>query len=229
MKVTYQCSNSSMPAWSYSSLTAFETCPKRYYLTRVAKKVVEPQTEATIHGNRVHQALEDRLRDKVDLPESLTGYETLVSKIERKEGKLIVEERMTVDKNFRPSEWDDKTAWCRGIIDVGIIGEESATLLDWKTGKRKLDSDQLKLFAAFAFAEYPWIDTVHTGFLWLKDNKLDRETFTRSQVGEIWNTFIPRVARVEHAYAEDKWVAKPSGLCRAWCPVGRSNCDFCGK
>ena len=29
--------------WSYSALTAYETCPKRYQLTRVTKQVIEAQ------------------------------------------------------------------------------------------------------------------------------------------------------------------------------------------
>ena len=44
--------------WSYSALTSYETCPKRYQLTRVTKQVTEPQTEATRWGNEVHKALE---------------------------------------------------------------------------------------------------------------------------------------------------------------------------
>lgn len=227
--MTYQCSSSKMPPWSYSSLTAFETCPKRYYLTRVAKKVVEPQTEATIWGNKVHGCLEARIKSGTALPEYLQAYEPMAAKIASREGKRIVEERMTLDRNFRPTKWTDATAWCRGIIDVGVVGSETATLLDWKTGKRKLDSDQLKLFAGFAFAHYPWVQKVKTGFIWLKENLIDKETFTREQIGDIWNEFIPRVQRLEIAYTEDKWPAKPSGLCRSWCPVGKANCDFCGK
>jgi len=226
--VTYQCSSSKMPPWSYSALTAFETCPKRYYITRVAKKIKEPQTDATIWGNKVHNCLESRIKTGTALPEYLTAYEPIVQKIMARDGKRIVEERMTVDRNFRPTTWDAKNAWCRGIVDVGVVGTTKATLLDWKTGKRKTDSDQLKLFAAFAFAHYPWVELVNTGFLWLKENKLDKEVFTRDQVGDIWWEFIQRVNRMESAYTEDKWPAKPSGLCRAWCPVGKANCDFCG-
>lgn len=217
-----------MPPWSYSALTAFETCPKRYYLTKVAKKITEPPTDATIWGNKVHGCLEARLRNGTPLPDYLKPYETLVKKIAAREGKCIVEERMTLDRNLRPTTWQAGNAWCRGIIDVGVVGSDRATLLDWKTGKRKPESDQLKLFAGFAFAHYPWINTVNTGFIWLKENKVDKETFTREQVGHIWTEFIPRVKRMELAYSENKWPAKPSGLCRSWCPVG-AECEFCGK
>ena len=45
-------------AWSYSLLQAFETCPRRFKLTRITKEVQEPQSEAMLHGNEVHKSLE---------------------------------------------------------------------------------------------------------------------------------------------------------------------------
>ena len=58
---------------------------------------------------------------------------------------------------------DVEDVWVRGVIDIGVIGSDTAYLLDWKTGKHRPDSDQLKLFAALAFAIYPWISNVVTG------------------------------------------------------------------
>ena len=217
-----------MPAWSYTALTAFETCPRRYQLTRVSKEAVESQTDATIWGNKVHTALENFAKGKAPLPPELEQYQPYVTKILEREGKRLIEQKMCIDKNFRPTEWMSKTAWCRGIVDIGVVGTEKAYLLDYKTGKRKVDTNQLQLFAALAFAHYPWIEKVVTGFIWLKEGKFDRETFTREQLPEIWNEFLPRVKRVELAYEQDKWPAKPSGLCRNWCPVGKALCDYCG-
>lgn len=217
-----------LKAWSYSALTAFETCPRRYQVTRVTKEVVEKQTEATIWGNRVHKALELFAEKGTPLPEELKEYERYVKKIHSYEGKRVTEQKMAIDKNFRPTTWMAKNVWCRGIIDIGVVGSDKAYLLDWKTGKRKPDSDQLKLFAALAFVHYPWIDKVVTGFIWLKEGKFDKETFTREQITEIWGEFLPRIKRLEQAYTDDKWLAKPSGLCKNWCPVGKKLCEFCG-
>lgn len=215
-------------AWSYSALTAFETCPRRFQLTRVTKQVREPQTEATIWGNKVHKALEDFAKSGKPLTPDLEKYAKYVKKIQSYEGKRVVEERVALDRNFRPTTWMAKDVWVRGIIDIGVVGSEKAYLLDWKTGKRRPDSNQLKLFAALAFAMYPWIDKVVTGFIWLKTSEFDKEVFTRDQLPEIWNEFLPRLSRVAIAYDQDKWTPKPSGLCKNWCPVGRQQCEFCG-
>lgn len=215
--------------WSYSALTAFETCPRRFELTRVSKKVVEPQTEATIWGNKVHKALELYAKGEKPLPPDMEKYGRYVKKIMSYEGKRVVEERVALTKDFRPTKWMAKDVWVRGIIDIGVVGSERAYLLDWKTGKRKPDSDQLMLFAALAFAMYPWIDSVVTGFIWLKEDKFDKQMFTRDQLPTIWSEFLPRLSRVARAYNEDKWTPKPSGLCRNWCPVGKNLCEFCGS
>ena len=217
-------------AWSYSSLNAFETCPRRYQLTRVTKEVVERQHEASIYGNRVHKHLENYANKKRGLPAELQKYAKYVDKIFSYEGKHIVEQRMAIDKNFKPTKWMAPNVWCRGIIDIGVVNSDTAYLLDWKTGKRKPDSDQLKLFAALAFAHYPYISKIVCGFIWLKEGKFDKEIYTKEDIQDIWEEFLPRVQRVEIAYAEDKdkWQAKPSGLCKNWCPVGKRLCDFCG-
>lgn len=216
-------------AWSYSSLSAFEQCPLRYKLTRVTKVIKEPETEATLWGNRVHKALEERIRDGVQLPATLAGFEGLVAKVAASAGSVAVEMKVGVNSSFRSTGFFDRDVWCRGVIDVAVVNGDKALLLDWKTGKPKPGSDQLKLSAGMAFAKFPAVKTVETAFIWLKNNTVDRDKFTREQVGEIWSSFIPRVERLNLAFENDRWPAKPSGLCKNYCPVGASNCEFCGR
>ncbi len=49
---------SKVTPWSYSSITLFQQCPKKYYHLRVAKDIVEPETEVLLYGKRVHEAAE---------------------------------------------------------------------------------------------------------------------------------------------------------------------------
>ena len=73
--------------WSYSSLTAFETCPKRFQLTRLLKKVVEPSSEAMTHGNEVHKALELATLGEKPLADKYKQYQPLVERLRAKPGK----------------------------------------------------------------------------------------------------------------------------------------------
>lgn len=218
---------SKAPAWSYSSLTQFETCGRRYYLTKVAKTVVEPPTEHTIHGNAVHKAFEDSVAKHMPLPEKYADLQPLSEKIQSIEGKKEPELKLAINKSFQPVKWFDKSAWCRGIVDLNIERGNKSVALDWKTGKRKPDSTQLMLFAALLMHHKQYLEQVTTGFVWFKEKKVDKETFTRDDIGNIWQEFMPRVQRLESAYEKDKWLPQPSGLCRAWCPC--VECEFNGK
>jgi hypothetical protein len=215
--------------WSFSSLTKFETCPKQYYHVKVAKDIVDGQTEETIWGSRVHECLEHRVKDGTPLPEMLAGYEKLVAPIAAHPGEKLIEKQMAINESLQPTEWFADDAWCRGIVDVGVINGSRGLLLDYKTGKRKSDLTQLKLFAGLAFASYPELEVINTGFVWLKDNAIDKKEYTRQEVPMIWQEFIPRVQRMQRAYDENKFPPKTSGLCKKYCPVPKHKCEFSGR
>jgi hypothetical protein len=215
-------------AWSYSSLTAFETCPRRYGLTKVTKEVVEPQTEVLLHGNRVHKALEERITG-TPLPPMYAQYEPIAGMVASTEGMKKAEVKFALTHQLTPTSFFASDVWVRGVFDVVIDKKDETTVLDWKTGKPKTDSDQLKLFAAAAFSLRPSIQKVRTGFVWLAYNKVDREDFVRDQVPDLWDEFRPRVARLTIAHSTNQFPPHPSGLCSKWCPVPKSKCEFSGK
>lgn len=217
------------PPWSYSSLTAYETCPKRYYLTRVAKLVKEPPTEATTWGNTVHKALELRLKEKTPLPAGMEQYEKYCARIEASPGTKFTETRFAITERLTPAKWFGDDCWARCIIDAGVIHKDKAVLFDWKTGKIKQDSAQMLMSAGLVFHSLPKVNRISTMFIWLKEDKTTSKTYERDQVHEVWQEFVPRVMRLNNAYEKDKWEAKPSGLCRNWCPVGKQLCEHCGK
>ena len=216
---------------SYSSLSSFETCPRKHYLTRVAKVVTEPQGEALVWGNAVHAALEKHLKDGTALPPTMKSFMPLVDKLLSKVDGMVVlvEQELCVDANFDPCGWWDKQGWFRGKVDAAFIAGDTAFVVDWKTGKVKNDPDQLALFAALIFAHHPSVNTVKSAFAWLQERKLSTATFSREQVGELWGALVPRVDHLKQAKDDDKWPPRPSGLCRKWCPVGKRHCEYCGE
>lgn len=215
--------------WSYSSLTAYETCPRRFYLTRISKQVIEPQTAATLHGNEVHKALELYVGGQKSLPEKYTEYQPIADKLRGAEGNKLLEYKFGLTQALKPTEFFAKDVWVRGVLDVCIVQPKTAIVLDWKTGKRKLDSDQLKLFAAAALTLWPFVETVKTGYVWLQTQQMDTETFKPEQRTQLFQDFAARVHRMEKSQETDTWPARPSGLCRSWCPVGKTLCEHCGS
>jgi hypothetical protein len=213
-------------AWSYTSLTAFETCPRRYYRTRVAKDVADPPGEEALWGQRVHKAIENHLRSGAPLSKLASPYQPIIEKVAAVPGTRAVEQRVAVDADLKPVEFFAPTAWCRGVFDVIVDGGESVAILDWKTGKWKPETDQLELFAALARQLYPQAQRFHTAFVWLKNKRVNKTTYTRSACDTIWTGFIRRALRLQNAVDNHEYPPKPSGLCRKWCPV--SDCEFHG-
>lgn len=217
-------------AWSYSALNAFETCPRRYYLTKIEKSVHEPQTEATLWGNRVHKALELRITTNKPLPVGMEAYEGVATTVvdRAKGGKLEAESKMALTAKFMPTTWFAKDVWVRGITDFTITKGSKVFIGDWKTGKPTPESAQLKLTAAITMHQKPYIQEVVNAFVWLKTGGVTHEKFTRDDLPSIWQEFMPRIERLNIAVAESKFPARPSGLCRAWCPVGKAKCEHWG-
>lgn len=208
-------------AWSFSALNNYQTCPYQYYRLKVKKDVKDKQNESALWGNEVHKKLDHRVGNKVALPERFKQYEKYAKPFDNAKGVVIAEQKLTLNRDLKPTGWFSKDAWCRGIVDVTTLRADTgkAALFDWKTGKRKKDIDQLMLFAAMAFAHYPEIDKADTAFVWLKENAIDKESFTRDQEGDIWDHFNRKLRPMQMSYNNDKWPKKPSGLCKGWCPV----------
>ena len=67
--------------WSYSALSEYTKCPKKYYEIRVAKNFVFQDTPQTIYGKEVHKALEDYVRDKIALAKNYERFKDVVDEL----------------------------------------------------------------------------------------------------------------------------------------------------
>ena len=172
-------------AWSHTSKTLFDTCPKKYEAEKVTKVIKFQETPATKWGNEVHKWLENRVKLGTPLPDAIKQYEPLAAKICAMKGQILCEQQMTLTAEGVPCDWFGKGAWLRGAADVLVLNGESAYVLDYKTGKRKAETDQLALMALLVFYHYPEVKRCKTMFLWLKSNETDQDTFYREQIEQL--------------------------------------------
>lgn len=214
-------------SWAYTSLTAFETCPRQYHEMRVLKNYPDVMGEAARWGDTVHRMIANRLSKGVSLPEYLSGVEPLAVQLLSKPGEMLVEYKIAVTKDWQETSWRSNDAWCRGIIDVAVVNKANAAMVDWKTGKIKEDPTQLRLFSALLMAKYPQVQTSNTAFAWLKYGVLDRGVVLRAELDRVHQEFEVRVQRLEDAYAADNWPPRKSGLCKKHCAV--LSCEYNGR
>jgi len=205
-----------MSAWTYSHLEGYETCPRQFHAKYVLKRFPFVATEATKWGDAVHKAFENRIEHGDALPNNMSQWTKLVDQFARLPGTKLIEKKLAVDRSFETCDY--WSAWSRGKVDLTVINKDAAVMVDWKTGKFK-PSEQLMLYAGYGFANWPQVQKIETGFVWLKDRKLTKKVWTREEQPIIWQEFAPRVRRLELAHEKDQWPARPSGLCKGWCPV----------
>jgi len=214
-------------AHSFSAIKLYENCPKRYYHQRVTKEIQDKGGEASKYGERIHEALEARLKGANLTPET-EKYEALCFAIdklaENPEAELFIEHQMTLTENLTGTSWFAKDAWLRSILDVLVVRGDQAIVMDWKTGKRRPDFTQLEMFALQVFKHFPDVNEVTSTFVWLKDMKMDAEVYKRSDADKMWEELLKRINRIYQSAEHDNWPAKPSGLCR-FCPA-QNMCDY---
>lgn len=213
--------------WSWSSLDAYKTCPKRFYHTRIAKDFVEPETDALIWGNEVHKALECRVAAGEPLPHGMRHYEPLAAKLAGSPGDKYCELETAVDASYNACGFWDAGCWNRGYEDIVIVGTKTAISMDYKTGKKKPLSRQLILSGLRILAKFPGVKQVSTAFAWLQTGEFTRSVVRRDDANLEWDRFQQDIQDMVWSEKNNAWPMKPSGLCRNYCPV--TSCPSNGR
>lgn len=209
-------------AWSFSSLKKFKDCPKMYYETRIAKSVKQTPTEQILYGERAHKAFEVALTTNTPLEGDFKPYAAVAEKLRDVKGVFSAEQKLAITTSFKPATWFGKDVWCRGVLDAVWVDNNKAIITDYKFGKQRKDTGQLKLFALLLFAHHPAVERVNTGFVWMQTGKAEVEKYYRKDVPVLWQDILPDVRRLEYAHRTQTWVPRPSGLCN-YCPVQQCN------
>jgi hypothetical protein len=216
-------------AWSFSALEMFLNCPRKYWAVKVAK-LVSDDNKWNLQGDDEHKSFDKYLKrtPNYTLPHNLLAFTPMLDRVLATPGQLYSEMSLCLDMAFVPCKGNDwNRAWVRGAADVLIVNGTKAKMLDWKTGKVKREPKQMQLVSLLVFQHFPEVTQVDTGYVYIHhgktvpDPKLHNEkadyTFNRSQIGELWQKFLPDVKRMEQAKLKDEWPPTPNPLC-GYCP-----------
>ena len=205
-------------AWSFSALTRYENCPKQYYHLSVAKDFKDEDSEYAAEGKLVHESMFARVVKGKPLPLPIRHLEPIAKRFADAEGEKHGEMQLALNRKFEPTGWFDNDVFVRAVVDLLIIRDKAAIIVDWKTGKVKDDFTQLRLTAAILSRYMPELDFFTLVYVWVKSKEVTKKTATLSMHNHLWNELLPRVSKIESAIQSTTFPAKPSGLCR-WCPV----------
>lgn len=208
-------------AWSFSAISVFKTCRKKFYHLRVKKDVKDGDSEAASEGKIVHDCMYKYVLFGKELPIKLRVHQKVADSYRKRGEKcddMQGELKLCLDDKLSPVDWFNPKAWVRAVVDLLLVKGSTAILVDWKTGKRKLEWDQLELSAALLSRYMPEIEEFHLIFEWLRSGERDVVKITKKELKQVWLKFFPVYSEIEEAEATTDFPASPSGLC-GWCPV----------
>jgi len=220
---------SKVTPWSYSSITLFQQCPKKYYHLRVAKDIVEPETEVLLYGKRVHEAAEKYVRDGEAIPPEFSQFAPAIHKCAEFPGEKYCEHKMGITERGEPTGFFSDNVWLRGVADLIIVDGDKARIIDYKTGKsaKYADTKQLDLMALCTFAHFPQVNEIKGGLLFLVCHDLIKRSYTRDDVFGIMRDWTSNYSWLSKTYKENVWNPRPNFSCRSYCPV--LNCVHNGR
>ena len=208
--------------WSPAILNSFATCPQRFYRTQVLCDTKNLPSAAADYSNQFHELLGQALVGN-PFPKRFARFQRVVDIVRGLPGKHLVCKTLCVDRQMKPCSLDK--AWVKTTIDCVVANGREAVLFFWKTGQKE-PSDASKLSAATYFCLNHESVTIHVRTFWLRAGVVEKETFTRDQLPELWRTFVPAYRRLLEAHETGVWKATPCGFCKKYCEV--KDCRFNG-
>ena len=206
--------------WSYSSLGLFQQCPRKYYRLRVAKDIVEPETEHLLYGKMVHEAAEKYIRDGEPVPEKFSSITPVLDVLKGIPGHKHCEYKMGLTEQLEPCGFFDKDVWWRGIGDLVIVNGTLAFSIDYKTSKnaKYADMKQLDVLAAALFTHFPQVEKIKSGLVFVISGEFVHKEHTRELRDSYFASFDEGLDRLAAAQETGVWNANTGPLCR-FCPV----------
>jgi hypothetical protein len=213
--------------WSFSSLKTFQQCPRKYYHTKIARDIKEPDTQATLYGKTAHTVAEEYVRDGTGVPPAFAYMQPTLDALKAIPGEQLCEVKLGLTKDLKTCDFDAPDVWWHGIADLVVINRDSgvAHSLDYKTSKnaRYADTKQLDLIAAAIFAKFPEINRVRSGLVFVVSKEFIKAEHHREMLEKYLEKPAQDVARIEAALKNGVWNPISGPLCK-FCAV--KSCEY---
>jgi len=205
--------------WSYSRISTFENCPRKFYELNIAKSIPYVQGAEAKDGDEQHKDFEAFLKLGRPLSEHNAQYTPLVERFKALPGERYVETDLSLRRDFTPCKSNDwNNVWFRQRADLVVVNGAHATGADWKFGKPRTDEDQAELTALSIFQYHKQVEQVTFLYVFVRHQQLHPATFYRTNITRMWNGWLEKYNKLEQAMKRDEWPATPNPLC-GWCPV----------
>lgn len=211
---------------SFSALSTFEECPKRYeisYLHGVENKV----GAAAERGTRLHLACERFLKNEIPIQKLPLDFKRIREELEKY--RLVnakAEEVWLCTHDGTYQEVEDEHTRFKAVVDIHYRFGDKLIIRDLKTGQSYPEhDDQLQAYALLGFSRYPDVKEVIVAPLYLEGLGSEK-TYTvddRPYLLAFWQV------RWGNLFAATEYPANPAPKTCRWCSYRASKggpCDY---
>ena len=220
-----------VPTWSYSTLKLYEECPYKVYISKVKKIATDPGPAAT-RGTEIHQQAEDYVNGTLgEMPDTLHKFKDEFETLHRlyADAKVELEGEWGFSLDWEAVGWLEPRTWARIKLDALVNeDEESARVIDYKTGKKFGNEighgQQALLYAIATFMRYPHLNYIQTEMWYLDKGETTIKGYTRDQA----MVFMPGIhQRAIAMTTAERFDPTPSKTACRWCQYGKGEYPEC--
>ena len=220
-----------LPIGTYSFYNQLQQCPHKAYHVYVGRTLPYVETPEMAWGNKVHKAMENRIKYAVPLPEEMAAAEPSAAVFHDYSTKIVVrcEWQLAMDINGQPCDYNDYSkVWFRGKLDCVTLDSALtfAWEVDWKTGNVREDPFELETGALLLKVHHTNLETIKGEYFWMKTGQ-NGLRYTFNKHGETYQKLVNLRAEAESYFRAGVWPKRKSPLCN-WCAV-KSCENYTGK
>lgn len=227
-----------MLALSYSRISDFRQCPRKFYLKYIEKapNFIEDSSKNPhlVRGSNVHKALEmyvvKKKAGQTEIPVStmpeVESTKPLIDKL-MTQFDVHPEMQIAINKDFQQVDWFSKEAWFRVITDIIGFGD-ILFIGDYKTGKvtdysgTMEEPGQLHMSSLIGMALWPQFNDVRNIYLYVDHKKKVDLHLTRDHYDSLKQRLVDEHQKIND---EKDFCEKSNQFCR-WCAATKDQCTY---
>lgn len=219
-----------LPIGTYSFYNQLRNCPHQAFHRYIARTIPFVSTPEIEWGNKVHAAMENRIKYAVPLPEDMQAAEATAALFHdySKHLTVRVEWELAITAKGEPCAYKADNVWFRGKLDCVTLPKDLSFgwMVDWKTGNVREDPFELETNALLLKANHENLGDIKGEYFWMKTGT-NGLRYTFNNHGETYQTLVNLRTEAETYLRAGEWPKRKSPLCN-WCAV--KSCEhYTGK
>ena len=232
-----------MIGMSYSRLKIFETCRRQFELKFITKELPYVENAAMKEGSRKHKILEraaltlKKESNTVLPPSNMSHVYPILISFNNSHDEIYPELDLAFRKDLSIGSWFGKDIWLRCKIDLLGVKRDAAgteyvhqndivSIIDWKSGKVRVDIDQLRLYNIAALIKYSEAREAHSSLVFIDQKQSSKVVKTKREDIQLeLNEFSDRFESVQIASERNSWPPSKNMFCN-WCGANVLQCEY---